>query len=203
MEGQQFALECRCGAWHVRYATLHSIAAAYDLFCQWCECEQDSWAGSKKDEVSADEKAAMRALQSVRLDGTTACQVKLGWWDGRIDFYHIPSKTAMQADGSSHFEYMHHRAPQLQLLMDIECCGRAWDRGARLLRIHHKYSKAEEAAVVATQLLYPKFVMLAGDYASAVVWQGDQHISYTELLRKRLGGAPYMRLNVAGCCIFY
>jgi hypothetical protein len=101
----------------------------YDLFCQWCECEQDSWAGSNKDEVSEDEKAAMRALQSVRLDGTTGCQVKLEWWEGRIDFYHIPSKTAMQADGSSHFERMHHRAPHLQLLMDIECCGKAWEGG--------------------------------------------------------------------------
>lgn len=75
--------------------------------------------------------------------------------------------------------------------------------GARLLRIHHTHGKPEEAAVVATQLPYPKFVMLAGDYASAVVWQEGEHVSYTEVLRERLGSPQYMRLGVAGCCIFF
>jgi hypothetical protein len=26
MEGERFALGCRCGEWHVRFATLHSIS---------------------------------------------------------------------------------------------------------------------------------------------------------------------------------
>jgi len=38
MEGVKFALQCRCGKPHVRFATLHSIEVEYDLFCQWCEC---------------------------------------------------------------------------------------------------------------------------------------------------------------------
>ena len=44
----------------------------------------------------------------------------------------------MQADGSSHFTLLHHRAPSLQLLKDIECCSRAWSEGVRLLRVHHE-----------------------------------------------------------------
>ena len=203
MEGERFALECRCGKPHVRFATLHCITAPYDLFCQWCECDLDSWKGSNKDEVSADEKAAMQALQSARLDHTTTCQVRLGFWNGRVDFYHIPSKTVIQADGDSHFKRMYERAPQAQLLMDIECCAEAWRQGVRILRVHHKYSRAEEAMIVATQLPYPKFVMLAGDYESAVIWHQGQHVSYVDLLRARLGGVERGVIGVAGCVIFY
>lgn len=202
MEGVKFALQCRCGKPHVRFATLHSIEAEYDLCCQWCECEQSSWTGSGKDPVSKDEKAAMEALQSAGLDHTTACQVRLPFWKGRVDFYHIPSKTVTQADGSSHFLRMHERTPQTQLLMDIECCGRAWDEGGRILRVHHKYSKAKEAMIVATQLPHSKFVMLAGDYASAVIWHQGRHVSYIELLSARLGNIECRVMGVAGCVIF-
>jgi hypothetical protein len=137
LERQHFALGCRCQQGHVRYATLHSINAEGDLFCQWCECGEDTWQGSGKDKVSEAELDAMQALQSAQLDHTTACQVLLPFWKGRVDFYHMPSKTAMQHDGSSHFKHMHHRAPHIQLLNDIRCCRRAWRCGHRLLRVHH------------------------------------------------------------------
>jgi hypothetical protein len=98
---------------------------------------------------------------------------------------------------------MYERAPQAQLLMDIECCAEAWRQGVRILRVHHKYSRAEEAMIVATQLPYPKFVMLAGDYESAVIWHQGQHVSYVDLLRARLGGVERGVIGVAGCVIFY
>lgn len=203
VEGQQFALGCMCERWHVRYATLHSISSEHDLLCQWCECGKDSWKGSGKDEVSAAEQEAMTALKSARLDHTTACQVAVQFWLGRVDFYHIPSKTAMQADGSSHFEYMYHRAPCFQLLSDIECCTRAWESGGRLLRVHHKYANSMEAMIVATQLPYASFVMLAGPYEKVVVWYNGEHISYIDLLKSKLRGARYLRQRVPGCVIFY
>lgn len=202
MEGVRFALECRCGKPHVRFATLHSITAPHDLFCQWCECEQDSWKGRNKDMVSEDEKAAMQALQSAGLDHTTACQARLPFWSGRVDFYHITSKTVIQADGSSHFTRMHERTPQAQLLMDIECCARAWEEGVRILRVHHNYGKAEEAMIVANQLPYPKFVMLAGDYTGAVIWHEGKHVSYVDMLSVRLGSTKCNVLGLAGCLIF-
>ena len=205
MEGVRFALQCRCDNWHVRYATLHSITDAADLFCQWDECEDDSWVSSNRNPVSEAEKAAMKALQTVGLDHTTACQVRLPFWHGLLDFYHIPSKTAMQADGSSHFTLLHHRAPSLQLLKDIECCSRAWSEGVRLLRVHHEYGASQEAMVLAphTQLPYTRFVMLAGCYASVVIWYNGQHISYVDLLSKHLDGAECVRPAVAGCLIFH
>jgi hypothetical protein len=129
--------------------------------------------------------------------------VRLSFWNGRVDFYHIPSKTVTQADGSSHFVRMHERTPQTQLLLDIDCCGRAWEEGVRILRVHHKYSNAKEAMIVATQLPYSKFVMLAGDCAGAVIWHQGQHISYVDMLRARLGNCHYMRMGIAGCVIFY
>lgn len=203
MEGEGFAVECRCGKYHVRFCTLHSINASYDLFCQWCECESDSWTGSGKDPVSAAEKDAMQALQRAKLDQSTACQVVLPFWHGRLDFYHIPSKTAMQADGSSHFVSMHDRAPHIQLMNDIECCSKAWKQGVRLLRVHHKYGRAEEAMIVATQLPYDSFVMLTGGYDRVVVWCDGEHINYIDLLTSRLGGARYQQLGVPGCVVFY
>ena len=203
MEGVKFALQCRCGEPHVRFATLHSISAEYDLSCQWCECQLSSWEGSGKDAVSKHEREAMEALQSAKIDHTTACQVQLSFWHGRVDFYHVTSKTVIQADGSSHFLNMHERTPQTQLLRDIECCGRAWEEGVRILRVHHKYSNAEEAMTVATQLPYPKFVMLAGKYADAVIWHEGQHISYVELLCRRLGNISCSSMGVAGCVIFH
>ena len=97
---------------------------------------------------------------------------------------------------------MFDRTPQAQLLMDIECCVKAWEQGVRILRVHHKYSKAEEAIIVATQLRHAKFVMLAGDYASAVIWHQGQHASYVGLLKERLGGVEGDTRGVAGCVIF-
>lgn len=35
MQGVRFGLQCKCGQPHVRFATLHSIKAEFDLFCQW------------------------------------------------------------------------------------------------------------------------------------------------------------------------
>lgn len=203
MEGEQLALECRCGQYHVRFGTLHSITQPYDLFCQWCECEGESWRGSDKTPVSAAEKDAMKALHSAGLDQTTACQVQLPFWEGRIDFYHIPSQTAIQADGSSHFESMHHRAPHHQLLKDLECCKRAWEWGWRLLRVHHKYARSKEAMVVATQLPYDSFVMLSGEYHGVAVWYQGEHINYIDLLRSMLPAAQYLELGVPGCVVMY
>lgn len=203
MEVDRFALECRCGQYHVRFCTLHSISASYDLFCQWCECESESWTGPNKDPVSAAEKEAMQALQHAGLDHTTACQVVLPFWRGRLDFYHIPSETAMQADGSSHFESMYDRAPHIQLLNDIKCCRRAWRYGVRLLRLHQKYARSEEAMILATQLPYDSFVMLAGGYNKVVVWYGGQHINYIDLLRSRSRGARYQKLGIPGCGVCY
>jgi hypothetical protein len=203
MEGERFALACMCQSYHVRYTTLHSIAAAHDLFCQWCECDDDSWEGRGKDPVSAAEREAMHALQSAGLDHTTACQVLLTFWPGRVDFYHIPSGTAVQADGSSHFECMHHRAPHHQLLSDIECCARAWREGVRLLRVHHKYACTQEAIIVATQLPHARFVMLSGCYASVRVWHKGQHIGYIDLLKSKLQRARCQSIKVPGCVVFY
>jgi hypothetical protein len=163
----------------------------------------DSWEGSGKDPVSAAEKEAMQALQSARLDHTTACQVVLPFWPGRLDFYHITSETAMQADGSSHFVYMHHRAPQLQLLSDIECCRRAWSEGVRLLRVHHEYARSTEAMIVATQLPHARFVMLTGGYERVRVWYNGRHHSYIKLLKRSLGRVRYLQMGLPGCVIFY
>jgi very-short-patch-repair endonuclease len=203
MQGVRFGLQCKCGQPHVRFATLHSIKAEFDLFCQWCECELSNWKGSNKDVVSESEKAAMQALQSAELDHTTACQVLLPFWHGRVDFYHIPSKTVIQVDGSSHFTRMHERTPQAQLLMDIECCGKAWDEGVRILRVHHEYGKPKEAMILATQLPYARFVMLAGNYAGAVLWEEGRHKTYLSMLYTRLGDRLSVDFRVAGCVIFF
>jgi hypothetical protein len=203
MEGQQFAPACRCKGWHVRFVTMHDIQDENDMFCQWCECHLDSWKGSNKDEVSAAEKEAMEQLRKAKLDHTTACQVKLPFWLGRMDFYHIPSRTAMQADGSSHFKHMYHRALHFQLMSDLKCCSEAWSQKYRLLRVHHEYANCKEAMIVATQLPHDRFVMLAGSYDRVLVWFNGQHISYIELLNSMIKPATYLEMAIPGCVIFY
>lgn len=117
----------------------------------------------------------MEALTRVGLDYTVACQVQLPFWHGRVDFYHIPSQTAMQVDGSSHFTGMHHRTSQQQLIMDIKCCAQAWASGVRLLRIDHTHAQMEHPMLTATQLLYPSFVMLTSKYEKVRMWiDGEQ-----------------------------
>ena len=202
MEGRRFALRCRCNQQHVRYCTFNSVRQQDDLCCQYCEHDSDWWRAANKGLVPQCEKDAMQALIQTSLDSTTACQVQLPFWHGRVDFYHIPSKTVIQIDGSSHFYGMHHRTKSQQLMMDIECCKSAWVSGVRLLRVHHRHGDMAQAIATVVELPDASFVMLTVEYEDVHLWcDGEQH-NCVEWIANSLSGTASKVHTTANCILF-
>lgn len=202
MEGERFALQCRCNKQHVRYCTLKSIKQPDDLCCYFCEHDSDYWRATQKSMVPQCEIDAMQALAQASLDTSTACQVNLPFWHGRVDFYHIPSRTAIQIDGSSHFYGMHHRTKGQQLIMDIECCRQAWQQGVRLLRVHYRHGDMAQVMAAATQMSDASFVMLTMQYKDVSLWcDGNQH-NCVEWIASRLQAAKWEIDATSNCIVF-
>lgn len=202
MEGDKFALLCNCNKRHVRYCTLKHANRGATLYCQFCQHDSDWWKGTCKETVPQCEVEAMQALVQTSLDTTTACQVQLPFWHGRIDFYHIPSQTAIQIDGNSHFYGMHHRTKPQQIMIDIECCSKAWKQGARLLRVHHLHSDMAGAIAAATQLPFSSFVMLTVQYKGVSVWHDGQQQPYIEWVAGMLPGSVQDVHAGSNCIVF-
>jgi hypothetical protein len=203
---RQFALACRCGQGHVRWCTLKHIQHENDLYCQYCEHDQPQWSGADKMPVPECEVAAMQVLKQHGLDTCTACQVTLRWWHGRVDFYHVPSKTAIQVDGSSHFKAMHLKLACTQLIRDAECCVKAWCGDARMLRMHYLTADYAREIAHAVQLPYGKFVLLSKAYNRVCVSQRKQdgkRMTYVEWLATQLPGARQKEHESTGCIIFW
>lgn len=137
LEGHKVAVGCRCSEGHVRYCTPNSIRTPRDWLCQFCHHAQQAWKAARKRAVVESEKAAMQAFRDADIDRQVAWEVSLPFWRGRVDFYDIPSKTVVQADGRSHRVVTHKLQPGRQLKLDLRCCIKAWQGGVRLLRLYH------------------------------------------------------------------
>lgn len=201
MEGHKFALACTCGKGHVRYSTLNSVRKEHNLKCQFCQHGSAAWRDARKRRVYPSEKKAMQALKNEGLDIRVACEVSLAFWHGRMDFYDIPSQTAMQADGGKRGTKRHSHLPGKQLHLDLECCVRAWQEGVRLLRLHTTDGNWGAAMTAAVNLPYGKFVMLTSEYA--VVLYASGGISGIDWLHSKLEGAQYTVHAETNCHLFY
>ena len=111
LEGHKVAVGCTCSEGHVRYCTPNSIRAPWDRLCQFCDHAQPAWKEARKRTVVESEMTAMQALRDAGIDRQVACEVSLPFWRGRVDFYHIPSKIVVQADGRSHRVVTHKLQP--------------------------------------------------------------------------------------------
>lgn len=201
MEGHKFALACTCGKGHVRYSTLNSVRKENSLMCQYCQHGSTAWREAHKRRVCPSERKAMQALKDEGLDTRVACEVSLPFWHGRMDFYDIPSKTAMQADGGRRGAKRHSHLPGKQLHLDLECCVSAWKDGVRLLRLHSKNANWGVAMTAAVNLPYDRFVMLTSEYAAVHYASGG--ISCIDWLHSKLEGAQYLVHAATNCHIFY
>lgn len=208
MEGHKFALACTCGKGHVRYSTLNSVRSQNNLMCQFCQHGSAAWREARKRNVYPSEKTAMKALKLLGMDCEVACEVSLPFWHGRVDFYHIPSKTAWQADGGRRSAKRHRAAhstvaqqPGKQLQLDLECCLSAWQEGVRLLRLHKKSANWGTAMKAAVQLSYGKFVMLTHEYGAVRVDSANG--SYIDWCKRNLEGAQYTVHPETNCHLFY
>jgi hypothetical protein len=149
------------------------------------------------------EKDFMAALQQQGIDTAVACQVNLRYWSGRIDFYHIPTRTAMQVDGSSHFAPAFYSDPCNQLMLDLRCCRAAWFTRNRLLRVHYTHAQYATAAVEAISLVYGSFVMVSAEYKDVQVTIGGITKSYVDWLKCMLWGSKWYLHSAANCMVFY
>lgn len=201
LEGHKFALACTCGNGHVRYSTLNSVRSRKSLMCQFCHHGSPAWREARKRNVFPSEKKCMHALKQVSLDNRVACEVSLPFWHGRVDFYDIPSKTAMQADGGQRGAAGSSRQPGKQLQLDLECCLSAWQEGVRLLRLHTRNANWGATMLAAVQLPYDKFVMLTSEYDA--VHAGSEGISYIDWCKSKLVGAQYVVHAETNCHLFY
>ena len=196
------AVGCSCSEGHVRYCTPNSMRDEHNFWCQYCHHASLAWKSARKYKVVESEITAMQALKDVGLDTRVACEVALPFWKGRVDFYDIPSKTVIQADGRSHRVKTHKQQPGQQLKLDLRCCCKAWRHGFRLLRLYHPPTPDNSvwgpAMLAATKLQAAKFVMLSSEYADLVVDAAQQQ-TCIEWLTAVLAGAEY-RYDAAVQC---
>ena len=204
-EGHKVAMGCSCVGGHVRYCTPNSIRAERDVLCQFCHHGEPAWRLARKRRVVASEKAAMQALRDVGLDKRVACEVALPFWLGRVDFYDIPSKTVIQADGRSHYVQTHNKQPGRQLKLDLRCCLKAWKHGVRLLRLYHPPTAGSnmwgQAMLAATRLQGSKFVMLSSEYAD-ICTDPAQNQTCIAWLSAQLVGAQFRYDEETSCYIW-
>lgn len=202
LEGRRFALGCDCNKGHCFYETLHNFTKREQYMCRFCSLANGMWEAADREPMPECEQAFMAMLQQAGVDWAVACRADLPYWHGRIDFYHMPSKTAMQVDGSSHFERAHQRTPYEQLQQDLKCCRAAWMKGGRLLRVHGDHGYMNTAALSAVALPYSRFVMVTRAYESiTVTWSGISR-SYADWLECVLPGAKRC-VHPPSNCILY
>lgn len=203
LEGYQFALGCDCEHGHCFFETLHNFTTRPDRLCKFCSSTTGMWEAAAKKKISEPENLLMAMLVEMALDKQVACEVALPWWHGRIDFYHMPSKTAVQVDGSGHFKGTYHMKHSQQLKADLRCCRAAWMTSGRLLRVHHKAVRVMRALLAAVCLPNARFVMVSVQYSSVpVTWKGVTR-SYTDWLECVLVGSKCYFDSVTNCFVYW
>lgn len=203
LQHYRFALGCGCEAGHCYYETLHNFTSRQDMLCKYCSTATGLWEAANKKLVSEAERSLMVTMQKLGIDRQVACEVDLPWWHGRLDFYHMPTGTAIQVDGSGHFKGTYHMLHRHQLQLDLKCCRAAWLAQGRLLRLHHDYGMSPAAVLAAIDMPCARFVMVTRQYEQvAVKWSGITK-TYTDWLSSVLVGAQCYFHCATHCFVFY
>lgn len=202
MEGQQFWFKCSCGQEHYRYCTPKNIDKQTKLLCQYCDHTLEGWRESKKAAVPACEVQAMQCMKAAGLDKVVGCQVRLRFWQGCLDFVHLPTMTVFQIDGTSHFEGVHASSTQDQLVVDIKCCKQAWKHGMRLVRIHHTCRDMPQVIRAGLELQARSFVMLTVHYNNVEVINKGQQQPYVDWVARRLSPAKRYTHTQLHCTVY-
>ena len=203
LEQHMFALGCDCDGGHCFYETLHNFTQRSDRLCKFCSPATGMWDAANKKKVSEAELSMQLAIKDLGLDTQVACEVNLPWWHGRLDYYHMPTHTAMQVDGSGHFKGTYHMLHGHQLQLDLKCCRAAWMAGGRLLRVHHESSMMARDVQAAIHMPYARFVMVSRQYASVPVTWADITKSFTHWLSSVLVGAKCCIDPTTNCMVYH
>lgn len=135
-EGVRLHWLLECGV-HCVWRTPHAVAAAGELVCRFCLCDQllrqrGLWP------PTLCERRLFWGLQRYGLDGGLRPQVVVDWWPGRVDFGHHPSGVLIQVDGPGHFCGSTYGLPAAAYRRrDVSMCASAWRAARILVRVHH------------------------------------------------------------------
>lgn len=202
LQRYRFALACDCDGGHCFYETLHNFTQREERLCRFCTPATGLWEAAGKDAIPECEARLMCAMKELDIDRQVACQADLQWWHGRVDFYHMPTRTAIQVDGSSHFTTTNHRLPCHQLQMDLKCCRAAWMGASRLLRIHHNAAAQHLVVLEAMRLPHHRFVMITRQYESVTVTWGGMTRTYSNWLECVLPGSKCYVHTGSNCLVY-
>lgn len=140
MQKVQFVVGLICskqGEQHFGFKTLHSLKSKRHLLCYYCHGDGEEWGSKKK--ASSHEHDFIRVCRVQGLLPQMAREVlRVEWWKGPLDFYHIPSSTGFQIDGEGHFTGQWGERRSSILKRDIACCLQTLTAGGRLVRISHR-----------------------------------------------------------------
>jgi hypothetical protein len=184
------------------YCTPKNIDGYDKLWCQYCDYEAEEWRVLKKVVVPYCEIEAMECIKEAQLDMAVACQVRLPFWKGCLDFVHLPTKTVFQVDGSSHFKGVRTSSTQQQLVVDIRCCKQAWQHGMRLVRIHHGCRDILPVIEAGVKLQATSFVMLTCRYNNVTVKHNKKKQAYVDWVADQLSAATKHPRTQHGCIVF-
>jgi hypothetical protein len=187
MEGRQLffkSLDCTAGGEaHYRLMTPHALSEKEQLKCPICHPR-----------ARVKNTLEIKVLEALRADGV-AGELIWQWappfWDGRVDWYHYPSATIIQVDGSPHFEGIR-RLHACQLLRhDLEFCTRAWESGGAGLGVVrvHEADLPSALLINAAILEQGKFICLSPAYKYVRWEEGGGNLSYVEWLHRKLGAS--------------
>jgi hypothetical protein len=176
---------CSTAEQHFGFKTLHSLKKKRHLLCYYCYGAEEEW-GSKQG-ASSYEDDFIAFCRGRGLLPEMAWQVRLPWWEGRLDFYHFPSSTAIQIDGEGHFTGQWWEGRESIMQRDIRCCLQAMAADARIVRISHRDMGAANLALMLHEVISSsssRFIVLSAAIAHAGwVEEGGRRWYADELLQ--------------------
>jgi hypothetical protein len=183
------ATGCSPGQQHYRLITPKALQKPKDLQCRLCNPEMVD-VGTEVAFIERGQEAGF--LKDIIWQWQPADPK---WWHGRVDFLHHPTMTLIQIDGSAHFERYRSGQPGQQLQRDMQFNKAAWDRGERVLRIHH--ADLPECHQVLQPCFNKPGPFLA--FSCSYVHQGWQHagkqVRYLEAMAEQLGCRCYCNMD--------
>jgi hypothetical protein len=198
-------VDCTNGRQHFKYCTLNSIRGeAKKLHCPTCH-------GLDSAPRWASEQEFIKEAERLSIDEQFVFQVHVGWWEGLIDFAHIPplgepmeQGIYIQVDGSSHFTENRGVEVPKKLESDLGCCMAALNAHAKLIRLHWKEMHLLGPIMAdAQQCGKSSFVMLSPGFRFVKSWGPKVEEDVPELLKQKLGQGFSKEESNSGAFVFF
>ena len=126
---------CIASQQHYTVCTAHAVQQPSNLICTVCWCIKHSCDASATSVMCKGEQEMLRLLCVLQLQENMCWQVAVTWWEGRIDFQHMPTGVFIQVDGACHERGIHGKSREEVSALDLNCCLAAYEHGAAVVRV--------------------------------------------------------------------